>query len=253
MVRNIIVNEGNPFFPIGNKAVLGSMGVGTYGRGSSFRDFVMLPWDLLVTNTFGKNLYDYTIGKLFYVQAALALGTAAVYWRQLKGYIKKRNFFLLMAFAFAFGCIWFEGSQQLRFLVPSLVILEMLLLSLCLRAKNAAPLLMVTALSFFSALPVHGNTLMVALGLTPHRFVDSYQAAAICFARAGVPENATLGIPWRDGILGFFDFDFTFLPPNPYAVHTELVMPPWIYGAAEYKGYEPWPAHNPCMLKKLSM
>lgn len=70
MVRNYLVNGGHLFFPVDVPHVMEKWGVLDYGRGRDLLSFLLLPFDLLYTNTYVKGIFDYTLGKLFYVQLA---------------------------------------------------------------------------------------------------------------------------------------------------------------------------------------
>jgi hypothetical protein len=251
MVRNFLVNSGNPFFPIGSRAAMASVAADNYGRGHDLLSFLLLPWDILYTNTFVEGFFDYTVGKLFYVQGLAVV--LALAWRKigpLKFRIPKGPLGASLLFSFIHLVIWFLTGQQMRFLVPSLVIWNLCFLYILLEARLIPLAAVITILGIFSAASVQKDSILLALGKQNSIFEPARAAAAACFDRVGV-EQGPVGFVKRQGILGYFDFDFVFLPGHPYGFATDKLAPPsWIYSLQPRAGYEPWPRENPCILKR---
>jgi hypothetical protein len=82
-------------------------------------------------------------------------------------------------------------------------------------------------------------------------------SARRCFARSGVTQNSVVGFHDRNALVGYFDFDFVFLPPSNLAFANPNVPPPpapdFIYSGLNFHdmpGYERWPREAPCLLKR---
>ena len=246
MARNYLLNGGHPFFPVGVPELMRD--VGEYGRGKDLYSFVLLPFDLLYTNSFVRGFFDYTFGKLFYVQLALVAlfcakgrksGHTGVIW------------FASALFAVLGLVVWFESSQQLRFLDPVLVIVNMMMLVALSRRAPAGVSASVIFLGIFSFLSVQRNAIGIAFGKESSEFVEKGRIAQACVATAGVGE-AAVGVVHRDGSLGFLNQDFIFLPGHPYYVPgVPIAAPEWILGLESREGYRPWPPEKPCLLRKI--
>jgi hypothetical protein len=253
MIRNFYYNGGNPFYPIGNSKFMGLVGTEIYGRGAGFKELILFPWDFLYTNTFKKNLFDYTVGKLFYIQLAGAISLILLS-QKWKGLYLRRITVICFGFSFLSFLAWFKTGQQLRFLVPSLLILQIYLLQPFLRFKNPIPVLVVTALGILSVLPVQGDVLLQAFGYIPGKFNSAYLQTKRCFETAGVRSSDSIGWAKRGDGAGFFDQDFSFFEGNPYFLGSNAPKVTWIYGRAQKSapGYAPWPKENPCILKLVT-
>ncbi|HET9343702.1 MAG TPA: hypothetical protein VFO25_12385 [Candidatus Eremiobacteraceae bacterium] len=106
---------GDPVFPFLSASAPGSVGLFAQryvsmtrswcGGGASASDAVMLPWRLLVSpKTFcGDPGYALDIGSIFVLASLAAFRRTAV----------------VLALSFGLTIVWFESSQQLRFLVPA--------------------------------------------------------------------------------------------------------------------------------------
>ena len=248
MVRNFLVNEGNPFFPIGVQGALTRI-IGHYGRGTGFLDFLRFPVDLLYTNTFVNGFYDYTVGKLFYLQLLFFLLLLAV--RKFRWQWPEKNSFLLLGFGFVLLVIWFLTSQQLRFLVPALVIWNIGILAFILERKAHKIVALLTILGILSAWSIQKDSALIAFGKKISPFSESVELASACFARAGV-NGDTVAYVKRDSMLGFRDQDFYFIQPHTFSWKDpapEEVR--WIYTLQERPGYRRWPKEEPCLLKRI--
>lgn len=257
VIRNVILNE-NPFFPLagalfGQDIPLPYFG---YGRGKDPISFLLLPYDFLYTNTFVKGFYDYTLGKLFYVQLVAVLAAAA--YTAVKPRARERVSLLTKEVKaiwifFAIHLVaWFLGAQQMRFFVPGLVILNLGMLAYIWRRLGSIPVVMLAALSAFSVASIQKDSILIAIGKRPAPWeAEHVIQAKNCLAQ--LPTGSTLGIIDRDGTLGFLDVNFYFYPPNGHAVPGTIPPPDFIYYVyydRPFPGYKPWPQENPCMLKK---
>jgi hypothetical protein len=251
MVRNFVVNHGNPFFPIGNKAAWAAVAADHYGRGHDLHALLLLPWDLLVSNTFGTHIYDYTVGKLFVFQFVCFVFVC------LQDKKEVRNTSGLASYVFtalALTLIWFFSAQQLRFLVPAIALLLIVFL-VRIYQYSWKLTAMITLLGLYPVLGTQKDPILMVFRNKPSYFEPGRQAAASCFERAGVGHD-TIALIGRDGMLGFFDNDFIYLPPHPYAVASSetFEQPRWIYGSVNPRnGYIPWPVDHPCLLKKADL
>jgi hypothetical protein len=245
MIRNYLLN-GNPFFPIGSTEVMKSIAVDTYGRGTDISSFLLLPYDLLITNSFVNGIFDYTVGKLFYLQVF------AVIFVFIFGKLERvKKSWLVWAFCLTQTLIWFFSGQQLRFWVPTLVVL-VLILVLSIR-RSPLILWLLTLVSIFSFLSVQKDSILIAMGKKESFFADAVKRAENCFLVAEVG-NAPVGYITREGMLGFFDQDFYFLPPHSYAIpSTETDKVNYIYALTPREGFQPWPKASPCLLKRISI
>jgi len=249
MIRNFLLNHAHPFFPLDSPSALAIVPYGNYGRGKGLLDFLLLPWDLLVTNTFVTGFFDYTVGKLFYLQLGAVVCFGRRYWPAARS---RKVFFYSLAFAGAHLVAWFFTSQQLRFLVPTLVIFGIWMLSMLLEARAFLLVAALSFMGFFSVLSVQKDSIRMAFFDYPVTFASSFQNARACFVRANI-DSEPLGLVQRDGILGFFDMDFFFLLGHPYGIPSEeIISPRWIYSLEPRAGYEPWPKSDPCLLRKTN-
>ena len=258
MTRNFLVNDRHPFFPVDSPAVMANWGVLDYGRGSDLLSFLLLPFDLLYTNSFERGIFDYTLGKLFYLQLLALL--AAFAWRLFPARKASRipakkardsRPWLAALFAFVHLVVWFRSSQQLRFLVPALMLLDLGILLLVARWAGPRLLAASTLAGALSVLSVQMDSVRIALGRQESPFVRNAAEAEDCFRRAGVGSTETIGYLHRDGMLGFFDHDFTFLQTHTYSVPGQEPPPTrWVYTQEPLVGYVPWPGGDPCLLKR---
>ncbi len=266
LVRNYFVNGGNPFFPLFIR-VLGPataadqsvMHYGQFGRGNSFLDFLLLPYDLVITNSFQRNFYDYVVGKPFLLQ--IGLTSACTLWLLLRGRRfsadgpEKKSLQFLLVFLLLSTLAWFVTAQQMRFYVVPLLVVQALLMRALLGL--GAPRLA----GFLGLLCIPGilsiQSEYIKLLRDPGRStgLSNLPHAQACLSQ--IPKGTVVGYTGRPGILGFFDEDFVFVPDNPYfAIRSDIPppMPEFIYGplAASYQEhYEPWPAENPCAHKRM--
>lgn len=254
MVRNFFLNGGHPFFPVDAPQLMVSSGLFDYGRGRDLLSLLLFPFDLLYTNTFVRGFFDYTVGKLFYLQAFAVAASA------LRGRAKERlrcgwhaPSLALWSIALVHFLIWFQSSQQLRFLVPSLMVLNLGMFVLLARRVGALALAGLTLLGALSVLSVQRDSIAIAFGRMVSPFEASRARAVDCIGRAGVGGEA-LASPHRDGFLGFIENDFYFLPGHPYHVPgAEAPAPKWVYAQEPMEGYEPWPREKPCLQKRREM
>ncbi len=244
MVRNFLLNDGHPFFPVDAPEIFGPMGVNGYGRGNDWVSLLRLPFDILYTNTVVKGFYDYTVGKFFYLQ--LIVWAGVLLWTR-KVRAPRRLEWLALAFVLVHTLIWFYSGQQMRFLVPALAVLHLFFLWPLVRFTYVlAGLTLVGGLSVVS---IQKPSLLMVLKGEEHFFSAEQRRAANCFERAGVGQDPVAYVA-RDNMLGYFDSDFYFLPPHPYATPiANGLRPPWIYSQKPRQGYEPWPPEEPCILK----
>lgn len=255
MIRNFLVNQGHPFFPVDAPDVMRNWGVDQYGRGSDIVSFLLLPFDILYTNTFVNGFFDYTLGKLIYVQllAFLAAGCWYLFKPGSKGEVlpDRRTSFLIAGFALVHTVVWFSSSQQLRFLVPALVITNMAVLVQITRWAGIRALAFPTLLAVLSITSVQGDSIRIVTGKMESPFIVNAREAGECFLRAGVG-NDPVGYLNRDGMLGFFDKDFVFLPTHSYGLPGDQENNlRWIYESSEPRmDFEPWPPESPCILRR---
>lgn len=243
MIRNWFVN-GNPIFPMGDEAAMASVGAIGYGRGKDLLSLVLLPWDLLYTNSLVEKIFDYTIGIIFYIQIAACL----VAWRNWPIWHSQQKFERYLWISLFFTLIWFLTAQQMRFLVPALVILTLGLVIPLLRASHYW-LLCLLLVSTFTVLSVQKDSVLLAIGWRDSIFEDERRIAEECFKVAGVGEEP-VGFSRRDAMLGYFDIDFVFLPEHPYGLESDAAKNvQWIYAKQPREGYEPWPKSKPCLLR----
>lgn len=255
LVRNFILNR-NPFYPLFTSyfnGVPSDIAYFIYGRGTDLLSFLLLPFDLLYTNSFKQAYFDYTLGKLFYVQ--LLVFFLYVVWNMFFGRVTKaiKFRFDLLLFSFLFLVLWFKGSQQMRFLVPLLVVVNVLMLAYLIRNSAYWILVTVTALGAFSILSIQKDSILMSLGKKQGIFEHSRILAEECFSH--VPTSERIGYLQRDGILGYFDRPFEFLPPHPYTSPGSEFNPKivkYIYTTKEIEGFEPWPKEKPCLMMRMS-
>lgn len=140
LIRNSIVN-GNPVYPLlpglfgQDPFIMERISGIHYGRGSDLLSFLILPFDLLITNEFVKNLYDYTLGKHFLIQVVLFLSVFLIFFKKARAetfvLLKNRTFQSMGIFSVLFLLVWFFASQQMRFLVPVLVVGNVVIFYFC--------------------------------------------------------------------------------------------------------------------------
>lgn len=264
LARNFLVNGGNPFYPLFGpyfgQNTAGFLTMIQYGRGTGLQSLLFLPWDLLVTNDFVKNLYDYTLGKLFYLQLGfLALAFFAP--RFLKPHTRVQRteterlvHRALVGFALAQTLCWFFSSQQLRFLVPALVVANILIFAqILLRLRYRAVALLVLA-GMLSILSIQKDSLKIVFFGTPSVFAEARARAETCLAP--VPPTSLVGHAGRNSILGFFDHDFIFTESHGFRVVLEgstVPEPDYIYDHAglEHPGFEKIDTSG-CLWRKIS-
>lgn len=259
MVRNYCVNGGNPFFPLFlkffNQTHLGyEYGFNWHGRGKDLISFLLLPYDFLYTNTFKNGFYDYTLGKLFYIQLLALIFSFAFKFKEAISLLRKifqmRETRAIIIF-FAFHLLtWFTGSQQMRFFIPNLVIVNIAMFYFVWKLLPhlvVAPLLILSVLSVVS---IQGDSYRILKTKNLPVYEPKLSNAKACLSQ--IPVTETVGHASR-GILGFFDHDFIFVPDHPYSLLIPKDKMPWpkfIYGIDKFVGYHPWPKENPCALQK---
>lgn len=258
LIRNFFVNDGNPIFPLMARQWNG-LDLGQYyfiyGRGKDLVSFLLFPFDLLYTNTFGKNLYDYTLGKLFYLQLAVCCALLAWKFREarqlLRATLREPKHQAVLLYVVLFTIIWFFGSQQLRFLVSALLLVNAWMFLWAYRFLPRALLAVVIFSTTLSVASIQKDSVLIALGKRPQAFAAHVERAERCLAQ--VPPDAVVGFRGAEA-LGFLDRDFVYA--NAYAVPLPPERMPridFLYsdeGVGEAEGYVPWPPENPCLLKK---
>lgn len=270
-LRNLFIN-GNPFFPL-FQSVFGPTDVQIlnrydhYGRGTGILDLIRLPWDLLITNEFGKNLFDYTLGRIFILQTAvvgfLAFKNRKCLYNLVTRIQLRASYQALALFTCLHILTWFYSAQQLRFLVPSIIILQLGLFVICHRFLNSRALAILTLTAALSIASAHKETILVAIGTRKLTFFEKRKEdAQACFSR--LPQISTpIGHSSRDGTLGFLNHDFAFVGAHPYAIaykNWEKEWPDLIYPGPNFhfdnepgfSGYQPWPVQNPCVFRRSS-
>jgi len=245
MVRNFLVNDGYIFFPIGKSGDWYSP-INAYGRGKDVLSFLLLPFDLLYTNSFVRSMFDYTLGKLFFIQLFF------VAWVSRKGFrfsLPRGPAAVLAFFAAYHLLVWFFSGQQMRFLIPSLVIANIGMMIFLARAPVL--LALVTLAGLFSVLSVQKDSILIALGRKGTIFEGATRNAQDCLQRSGVGAGL-VGFEIRDGVLGYLDIDFQYVSGHPYYLPVDgLEGPTWIYSKANRPGYDPWPSKAPCLQKRV--
>lgn len=265
MIRNFIVNEGNPFFPLFESVFHPNREnvepwLDAYGRGKGLLAFLLLPYDILVTNSFFKNLFDYTIGKLYYLQfffllVSLCMAGSLRARQALREFWRSERTKLVVLVAFIHLLLWFLSSQQMRFLSLSLALTNVFMLLLVSQLSASRWLLLVSLASCYSILSIDKDSIMIGLGKRPNQFQDDYLRAKSCFDRSPELYQTEVGYVGRDSTLGYFDFDFRFVGWHVYGIKSKQFAggkPEYIFGTLETKEfpeYQPWPAENPCLLK----
>lgn len=251
--RNWVLNH-NPFFPIFNEYINGTVVDASYflyGRGRDLLSLLMLPYDILYTNTYVQGFFDYTVGKLFYIQLAAFLFFC--FWPRFRIQLPSTK---KSQAIFAYGMIhtltWFAGSQQMRFWVPVLVLLNLGMLALLLKRSNFKIIAPLIALTMFSIMSIQKDSVLIALGKKESIFSVAANKAVSCLSQ--IPLEEKVGYLWRDGTLGFVDHDFIFYLPHPYATNRSspnYAEVNYLYTLEPKAGFAPWPEEKPCLLKRL--
>ncbi len=264
-IRNLVLNH-NPVFPIATELFnhFSVWPFNTYGRGTSPLDLLLLPYDLLYTTNFVHNFYDYTLGKLFFFQLGVVLLAVINIvlrkkWPSFSG-IMERTAVSAAAFFIIYSLGWFYSSQQMRFLVPSLVLLNIAMLGL---VKKHVPIYVVVALTLCSLLSVKSiqqPSWEIAFG-NGHSFIQRAAAyTAFCFHRAGVTPQSTVAHLTRDSALGYFDHDFLFGERHPYIIpkfssdyvdKVDFIFDPEKSLKQIPKNFVFWPQAHPCVYKRV--
>ena len=247
MIRNFYLN-GHPLYPLNDPEI--SKAFMAYGRGRDFLSFLIFPYDLLVTNTFIKGIYDYTVGKLFYIQLVLFGLALGKNWSMGKlGRLNNPPKGILVI-ALLHLLIWFFfGSQQLRFLVPSLVLVLIWLLVYLFQRENKLGVGLVTALAIFSAISIQKDSLQALFTGNLGTFEADRLQVERC--KPLVPKEWILAVTAREGGLGFWNRDFVYLPPHPYRPKDAVVPEADFLLGNKPQGIfqEPFPKENPCGFK----
>lgn len=254
LLRNWFLNQ-NPFYPMFDHIFNGTevdIAYFIYGRGRDLISFLLLPFDMLYTNSFKQAYFDYTVGKLFYLQ--LIVWILVLIWKRPNlNSISKRSKAIFL-FGFVFTVCWFLGSQQMRFYVPALVLINLGMLAAILRRLPPIGLTVLVVMGTFSILSIQKDSVLIALGKKESQFSGGVSTAAKCLAN--VPTSETVGFFKRQGILGFLDHSFQFFPPHEYLApgfrgETDGIN--FLYTAQSYDGFEPWPKDSPCMQKRIGV
>ncbi len=252
--RNWSLNR-NPFYPMFDHYFNGTavdIAYFIYGRGRDLISFLLLPYDMLYTNSFKQAYFDYTVGKLFYLQ--LFVWIFVLVWKRPNfGTITKRTKAVFL-FGFVFTVCWFLGSQQMRFFVPVLILVNLGMLAALLRRLPPAWLTALVLLGTFSILSIQKDSVLIAIGHKQSQFVGGVAIAKQCLAE--VPTSEIVGFYKRQGILGFLDHSFRFFPPHEYlapgyAAETDGVN--FLYTSQTVPGFEPWPKESPCLQKRIGV
>lgn len=249
LIRNYFVNDGHFLYPIGVPAAYANQNFLFYGRGKDLLSFLLLPYDILVTNSFISGIFDYTLGKLFYMQLGV-YGWIAVAKKTGFGLLNKEKTKCLLLVMLAHTIYWFATSQQMRFYtIVLLLILAIFILTLE-QFRFRFLMVLLTILGIFSLKSVQSESITLAFSERENLFAQNAQSLESCLASAGY-KGGVIGIVSRDGTLGFFDFDFMYLPPHPFSVKVEgNSLPDWILGPGFFDGYERVPSRSPCILRK---
>ncbi|MCO5142611.1 MAG: hypothetical protein M9962_05935 [Oligoflexia bacterium] len=252
LIRNSHLNN-NPFYPLLDNFFNGTqadIAYFIYGRGKDIFSFLLLPYDFLYTNSYVQAYFDYTLGKLFYLQI-LAFFTALLFYRDFSIRNLLTSHFSLWIFFLLHLLTWFFGSQQMRFFVPGLVVLNLGILIYLYRRFHWTLIAVITMATTFSILSVQKDSILLALGKKESIFKPAVDQARGCLNL--VSKDSVIGFDNRDGILGFFDYSFRFYPEHPYAAPEKIKdfnEVEYIYSTKPRIGFSLWPIDNPCMLKR---
>lgn len=264
MIRNWIVNR-NPVFPLATGLFNGQplTVFDAYGRGKDPLSLLLLPFDILYTNSYVSGMFDYTIGKLFYAQLGATLLAAAWKPRAFLALFpplwRSPSCRYLLLFTLLHVLTWFFSSQQLRFLSVALLLLNLLMLHFCFRLLPPLLLGAVTLLGVYAAVSIQKDSIFIALGKQESFFSPFVREAGDCFSRAGVTDSSLVGHFSRDNTLGFFSHSFVYggkssfflvmqpgyAPPVP-----DFVYDPYGVNRLD-ESYRPWPPERPCLWKRI--
>lgn len=278
LARNLALN-GNPVFPLLNDWINGepAFRFDSWGRGKGLGDLLLFPYDLLYTNSFENPFFDvdpafkvlvpvehfsfYTVGFLFSLQLLLVAALALTGGRKTLEVARRASVRPgTQALLLFLGChfvFWWVGSQQLRFLVPELL-LASVLMTRYFYPRLARPLLLLPlAGAVFSIFSVHSHAWQLAAGKIPNnRDLPFVRQNLDCIDRLNLRPGEVVGHQRPGLYLGYGDYDFVYLPPYPHyflpggtAPEADYVMDDLNAGA--YPGYEPWPRERPCAFRKL--
>lgn len=226
LARNIML-EGNPVFPLlgsvfGPADVVINVGWDLYGRSSSVVGLLLLPFDLLFTNEFVPHIFDYTLG--FFTLFSLVVGLVCVV-RQRRSAVDacselcaNQDARALGAFCLIGFVTWDITAAQLRFAVPELVIVLVLLLAVFVRVAGWRIMMIVLAVGMLSAAAVQADMLAIVIGRRQTAFHAAAERARLSLARADLSQDVAVGWSVRDGSLGFLDRDFVFVGTHPLAL-----------------------------------
>jgi len=143
---------GNPFYPFfynifdgkflnPEKSRLLSLYFESFGYGKTFKDLTLLPFRLSFFSQFGNPYrFDGVIGIIYLVALIILIFN----FKKLNLKILPRSFFY---FPVIFVLIWFELSQQIRFLIPLLAFLS-LILAVFIRQINSSKINLVFLILF---------------------------------------------------------------------------------------------------------
>ncbi len=233
VVRNLLVN-GNPVFPLCT-AIFGPRGLRTYfdhdpyGAGTSLGSLFKLPWRLLYTNEFVTTLFDYRVGDVFLLQLAAALLAFGFGWSAKRRWHGSTGW--VLAFVALDTLSWFYSAQQLRFLVPVLLLVQALALAIAIRELRGpvatVVLTCLTVASLLSGVSDHRREVSILLGDEPIIFQAALEKARPCMELLAANHAGAVAYMDREGSLGFFDQDFAFIGKHPYAIAMPGIPKTW--------------------------
>ena len=256
-IRNYLVNQGNPLFPQFSSRFHNIFPF-LYGRGHDLKSYFMLPYDILYTNTFVKGFFDYTVGKLFYLQLLLfAFYAAKRFLSPQKIFLREKvsyETFSFFAFLFLYGTAWFVlGAQQMRFLVPAALLLNAFMCAYIFKNAPVYITILLTLTTILSLTSIQKDQFLIAVGKKQVQNFVAAEKAKACIAQ--VPHEAF--IAYRDSfIIGYVDHT-NYLYLDVYSLPTELPhhqIYDYIYSSESITptpGFKPWPSDAPCLLKKI--
>lgn len=246
MVRNTILND-NPFFPLLYSIFNGpSSNMAfhdaylNYGRGKDLLSFALLPFDFLYTNSFVRGFYDYTLGKLFYAQIFLVI-LALILARKKFHFAENKKLLPLIVFFLVHLVLWFLGAQQMRFLVPGLVVINAAMLVFVLHRLDWKLVSLVAGLSMFSVLSIQKDSILMFLGKRESIFLADATQLKNCLKL--LPPNVVIGLDERMGAIGLVEgIKFRFIGSHPHGSpdnSDSILELNYLYSKRKYEGFSP--------------
>jgi hypothetical protein len=250
-LRNYILN-GNPFFPLFSKEA--NLWVAN-PLPTDLISFFKLPFYLFFFNEFKNNIFDYTLGKVFFIHFGSALVALGIL-------VKKRSFLFsnwnrqwsfVAFFLISSTATWYFSAQHLRLFIHTLLLSYAVLFFWAEKCFSPKIIGTLALIGIFSIASVQKDSVLMALGKRDSIFEYGRKKAEECY----IPQlkaGDVVGHTSRDGVLGFFDYNFEYMFPHPYALRGKnTVLPQWVFGFPEEKSlYEPWPSEKPCAQKLRS-